>query len=78
LIKIINKNTDGEYMTTIERWRTESKQEGRQEGVHIGEDNVRHEMALEMLKSGDTVTKVVSISKLSVDEVLKLKASITH
>jgi predicted transposase/invertase (TIGR01784 family) len=74
LIKVINKNTDGEYMTTIERWREESKNQG----VHIGEDRRNHEMAIEMLKDDHGVEMVVKYSKLSLSEVTELKKSITH
>jgi len=69
-------------MTTIERWREESntkvRQEGRQEGVHIGEDKKAHDVAMKLLKRGDSVADVVEISGLTKAEVIKIKASITH
>ena len=65
-------------MTVAEQLITEGRQEGRQEGVHIGEDKKAREMALGMLKAGDTVSKVANISQLSLTEVREIKASITH
>jgi predicted transposase/invertase (TIGR01784 family) len=57
---------------------TKGRQEGRQEGVHIGEDNKAREIAIEMLKDGQSVNMVVKYAKLSIGEVTNLKASIMH
>ena len=71
-----------DVMTTAEilelRGKEKGLQEGRQEGVHIGEDKKAHDVALKLLKRGDSVADVVDISGLTKAEVTKIKNSITH
>ena len=56
----------------------ESKEEGRAEGRAEGRVEERHEIAAAMLAEGDSVEKVVRISKLTEAEVLAIKASLKH
>ena len=50
----------------------ESKEEGRAEGA----DAKAREIAADMLAEGDSVEKVVRISKLSEEDVLLIKAKL--
>ena len=54
----------------------ESKEEGRAEGRAEGRVEERREMAAAMLAEGDSVEKVVRISKLSEEDVLLIKAKL--
>ena len=54
----------------------ESKEEGRAEGRTEGADAKAREIAAAMLAEGDSVEKVVRISKLSEEEVLAIKAKL--
>ncbi len=54
----------------------ESKEEGRAEGRTEGADAMAREMAAGMLTEGDSVEKVMRISKLSEEDVLAIKAKL--
>ena len=54
--------------------RAEGREEGRAEGREEGADNKAREMAAGMLAEGDSVEKVVRISKLTEADVLAIKA----
>ena len=54
----------------------ESKEEGRAEGRTEGADAKAREMAAGMLTEGDSVEKVMRISKLSKEDVLAIKAKL--
>ncbi len=54
----------------------ESKEEGRAEGRVEGRAEERREMAAGMLAEGDSVEKVMRISKLSEEDVLAIKAKL--
>ena len=54
----------------------ESKEEGRAEGRVEGRAEERREMAAGMLAEGDSVEKVMRISKLSQEDVLAIKAKL--
>lgn len=58
----------------------EEKSEARGEarGLHKGEDKKAREIALAMLREGDTVSRVVKLSQLSLNKVRDLKSTITH
>ena len=50
-----------------------AKEEGREEGREEGEKNKAIEIALEMLKDGEPIGKIVKYSKLSENEILELQ-----
>ena len=54
----------------------ESREEGRAEGRAEGADAKAREIAAAMLLDGDSVEKVVRVSKLSEEDVLAIKAKL--
>ena len=64
--------SDREYELYVE------KKHARAEGLEEGRFEERREMATAMLAEGDSVEKVVRISKLTEAEVLAIKASLDH
>ncbi len=80
--------SDREYELYVEKKHAraegleEGRAEGRAEGLDIGReegaDNKAREMAAEMLAEGDSVEKVVRISKLTETDVLAIKATLEH
>ncbi|OVE69817.1 hypothetical protein CCS79_07590 [Clostridium diolis] len=53
---------------TFEQTREEARLEGREEG--------KIEVAIEMLKDGEPIEKIIKYSKLSENEILELKKSL--
>ena len=72
--------SDREYELYVEKKhaRAEGLEEGRTEGRAEGRTEERREIATAMLAEGDSVEKVVRISKLTETEVLAIKASLEH
>ena len=69
VLKVKNsQNVEVEFMTLLERDR-EKIEEGREEGK-IEE---RFEIAKEMLKDNEPIEKIIKYSKLSKEEILKIK-----
>lgn len=60
-----------DYLATL---KVKARSEGRAEG----RTEERREIATAMLAEGDSVEKVVRISKLTENEVLAIKASLEH
>lgn len=56
--------------------RAEGIAEGRAEGIEIGEKKAHIETALEMLKNNIPIELIVKVSKLSIEEIEKLKDSL--
>lgn len=88
LVSEAMKMSDREYELYVEKKHAraegleEGRAEGRAEGLDIGReegaDNKAREMAAEMLAEGDSVEKVVRISKLTETDVLAIKATLEH
>jgi len=55
-----------------------ARSEGLEEGRSEGRSKERREMATAMLADGDSVEKVVRISKLTEAEVFAIKATLEH
>ena len=78
------KMSDREYELYVEKKHAraegleEGRTEGRAEGRAEGRTEERREIATAMLAEGDSVEKVVRISKLTETEVLAIKASLEH
>ena len=70
--------SDHKYELYVEKKhaRKEGLEEGRAEGLTEGADAKAREMAAAMLADGDSVEKVVRISKLPESDVLAIKASL--
>jgi predicted transposase YdaD len=66
------KMSDREYELYVE------KKHARSEGRAEGRTEERREMATAMLAEGDSVEKVMRISKLTEAEVRAIKASLEH
>ncbi len=60
------------YMTLLERDR-EKIEEGIEKGREEGEKKKALEIALEMLKDNEPIEKIIKYSKLSKEEILKIK-----
>ena len=60
------------YMTLLERDR-EKIEEGIEKGIEKGEKKKALEIALEMLKDNEPIEKIIKYSKLSKEEILKIK-----
>ena len=71
---IRNKYMTYEY--DLHESREEGRAEGRVEGRTEGADAKAREMASAMLAEGDSVEKVVRVSKLSEEDVLAIKAKL--
>lgn len=67
-----NPNVEVEFMTLLERDR-EKIEEGREEGREEGKREERFEIAKEMLKDNEPIEKIMKYSKLSKEEILKIK-----
>jgi len=80
LVSEAMKMSDREYELYVEKKhaRAEGLEEGRTEGRAEGRTEERREIATAMLAEGDSVEKVVRISKLTETEVLAIKASLEH
>ena len=78
LVSEAMKMSDREYELYVEKKhaRAEGLEEGRAEGREEGADNKAREMAASMLAEGDSVEKVVRISKLTEADVLAIKAGL--
>ncbi|WP_405338066.1 Rpn family recombination-promoting nuclease/putative transposase [Fibrobacter sp.] len=76
LISEAMKMSDREYELYVEK--KHARAEGLEEGRTEGADNKAREMAAKMLAEGDSVEKVVRISKLTEADVLAIKASLEH
>ncbi len=61
-----------EFMTLLERDR-EKIEEGIEKGIEKGEKKKALEIALEMLKDNEPIEKIIKYSKLSKEEILKIK-----
>ncbi|AQS05527.1 putative transposase/invertase (TIGR01784 family) [Clostridium beijerinckii] len=61
-----------EFMTLLERDR-EKIEEGIEKGREEGEKKKALEIALEMLKDNEPIEKIIKYSKLSKEEILKIK-----
>ena len=61
-----------EYMTLLERDR-EKIEEGIEKGIEKGEKKKALEIAVEMLKDNEPIEKIIKYSKLSREEILKIK-----
>ena len=68
--------SDREYELYVEK--KHARAEGLEEGRAEGRTEERREIATAMLAEGDSVEKVVRISKLTETEVLAIKASLEH
>ena len=68
--------SDHKYELYVEKKhaRKEGLEEGRAKGLTEGADAKAREMAAAMLADGDSVEKVVRISKLPESDVLAIKA----
>ena len=84
LVSEAMKMSDREYELYVEKKHAraegleEGRTEGRAEGRAEGRTEERREIATAMLAEGDSVEKVVRISKLTEAEVLAIKASLEH
>ena len=66
-----------DYLAALKvKARSEGHAEGLEEGRSEGRSEERREMATNMLAEGDSVEKVVRISKLTEAEVFAIKASL--
>ncbi|MDD5942595.1 MAG: hypothetical protein PUC83_08110, partial [Fibrobacter sp.] len=74
LVSEAMKMSDREYELYVEK--KHARAEGRAEGREEGADNKAREMAASMLAEGDSVEKVVRISKLTEADVLAIKAGL--
>ncbi|MGG7213477.1 hypothetical protein ACQPUY_07640 [Clostridium nigeriense] len=73
VLKVKNsQNVEVEFMTLLERDR-EKIEEGREEGREEGKIEERFEIAKEMLKDNEPIEKIIKYSKLSKEEILKIK-----
>ena len=61
-----------EYMTLLERDR-EKIEEGIEQGIEQGEKKKALEIAVEMLKDNEPMEKIIKYSKLSREEIEKIK-----
>ena len=84
LVSEAMKMSDHKYELYVEKKHArkegleEGRAEGRAEGLTEGADAKAREMAAAMLADGDSVEKVVRISKLPEAEVLAIKANLTQ
>jgi hypothetical protein len=62
--------------SAMERERREGHEEGLVEGEKLGIQKSRKETAIAMLKEGMPVELITKISKLSPDEIIKLKSTL--
>lgn len=74
LVSEAMKMSDHDYELYVEK--KHARAEGLEEGRAEGRVKERREMAAAMLAEGDSVEKVVRISKLSEEEVLAIKAKL--
>jgi hypothetical protein len=51
----------------------ETFEKTKEEGIEEGREKARVEIAIEMLRCGETIAKVAKYSKLSEKDILKLK-----
>ncbi|OCB00900.1 Rpn family recombination-promoting nuclease/putative transposase [Clostridium beijerinckii] len=71
-VEIMTSNISKTIKETFEQTREEARLEGREEGREEG----KIEVAIEMLKDGEPIEKIVKYSKLSENEILELKKSL--
>ena len=77
LVEVINKNTNGAFMTYLERREENAQQQGMQQGIQQGMQQgamlKAQETARNLLSFGDSTAKVAKVTGLDLDTVLKLK-----
>ncbi|GEP67257.1 Rpn family recombination-promoting nuclease/putative transposase [Clostridium beijerinckii] len=71
-VEIMTSNISRTIKETFEQTREEARLEGREEGREEG----KIEVAIEMLKDGEPIEKIIKYSKLSENEILELKKSL--
>lgn len=69
LVKIVTDGLSKEFGEEIMSFANRLRQEGRQEGIHLGEKIV----ARNLLKENESIEKIAKVTNLSVEEIKKIK-----